>query len=445
VKRGPLCLLLAIVAAAGVSACGKRGAPLAPIRVVPGAFTNVSARRTGDEIKVSFNVPATNSDNSAPPVVAAVEVFAVAGPPVVTVAPPITLPNVVLSVPTGYVPPPVVPPPPNRPPPPAPITTISMARFPPFQLFDPAPKVQVSRSTKPPPSTPVEIMVNRYRKTRIEVRPLPTTAVEAEPTAAVPAPGAPEAPVTAVKDPRPAPGEGVTFLVPVGAERTAAAAAPDASVYRIVMAGVTNGGRRGAASAVLEFPLTTEVAAPREPKAVYDAATLTLTWIPGAPAQSFRVYRTDRDGKEEDKPLNPALLPLATFTTPVELGVERCFVVRAAVVRNPASTESAPTPPLCVTAVDTFPPAAPTGLSLLPTETQVQLQWNAVTAADLAGYLVLRGTDGAAPVPLMDTPITDLSYRDATIRAGVRYSYVVVAVDKTGNRSLPSNQVDEAR
>jgi hypothetical protein len=446
VTRSPLCVLLALVTAGSVSACGKRGSPLAPIRIVPGTITNIIARRTGDEIKVTFNVPVNNADNSTPPVVAAIEVFAAAGPPTVTAPTPVTLAHVELSVPTGYVPPPVPPPQPNRPPPPPPITTLSMARFPPFQLFDPTPRAETPRSrSQVLPSTAAEILVDKYRKARVEVRPLPTTAVEGEPIAAAPEPGAAPSAAAVVTDPRPLPGEEASFSLQVPAERAAAAGSPDASVYRVILVGATDKRRRGTPSPVLEFPLAIEVAAPTQPASTYTATTLTLTWTPGAPAQAFRVYSADRSGKEDKRPLNPAPLALPTFTTPVEFGVERCFVIRAAVVRNPASTESAPTPPLCLTAVDTFPPPAPTGLSLLPTDNQVQLQWNAVTAADLEGYLVLRGVDGAAPQPLMTTPVTELTYRDAAPRAGQRHTYVVVAVDKAGNRSAVSNQVDEAR
>ena len=36
-----------------------------------------------------------------------------------------------------------------------------------------------------------------------------------------------------------------------------------------------------------------------------------------------------------------------------------------------------------------------------------------------------------------------VAFTDTTTRAGTRYTYAVVAVDKAGNRSTPSNRVDE--
>jgi fibronectin type 3 domain-containing protein len=99
----------------------------------------------------------------------------------------------------------------------------------------------------------------------------------------------------------------------------------------------------------------------------------------------------------------------------------------------------------CVTPVDTFPPAAPTSLRAVAGEHVVSLIWDANREADLAGYLVLRSElpDGAL-VPLTPEPITDTTFNDTTVKSGVRYAYVVVAVDTSKNRSAPSNRVEEA-
>lgn len=450
-RRRLPCLLLALLTAAIAAGCGKRGAPLAPIRIVPGAVVNMTARRTGDEIRIAFSVPAVNSDNSTPAVVAAVEIYAAAGPPAITLPAPMAVPVVELLVPLQFVvPPPAVPVVPvvARPGVPAPVgpAPILISRFPPVQLFDPTATGQSARSRKAPlPSTVAEIMVSKYRQHRIEVRPAPPPVTPAGEVAEGAVAPPPPDPTAAPPDPRPTPGADTTYSTQVSAQRAAAAASPDQSVYRMVVVGVTRGRRLGSPSALLEFPLGSEIPAPKDPVVAYDATLLKLTWTAGAPSQSYRVYKTDRNGKEEIKPLNPAPLAVETFSAPVEFGAEQCFAIRAVVVRGAASNESPATPPICVSAVDTFPPVAPTGLTALPTETQVQLLWNAVTAVDLAGYLVLRGVDGAAPEPLMTVPITTTSYTDAAIRPGVRFTYVVVAVDAAGNRSLPSNQVEEAR
>jgi fibronectin type 3 domain-containing protein len=70
----------------------------------------------------------------------------------------------------------------------------------------------------------------------------------------------------------------------------------------------------------------------------------------------------------------------------------------------------------------------------------VTLVWDAVTAADLAGYIVLRVTGNSETVEeLTPKPITQTQFPDTTTRAGQRYDYYVVAVDTAGNRGPRSN------
>ena len=79
-----------------------------------------------------------------------------------------------------------------------------------------------------------------------------------------------------------------------------------------------------------------------------------------------------------------------------------------------------------------------------PFENRISLGWSPVDASDLAGYLVLRA-DGDDPImrPLMTAPISEVSFVDATTKVGTRYTYIVIAVDKAGNRSAESNRVAE--
>jgi len=201
--------------------------------------------------------------------------------------------------------------------------------------------------------------------------------------------------------------------------------------------------RTGPPSSVLEVPLVPAPAPPRDLSISYDERTFKITWTAADPAQTFRVYRSDAAGKEEATPLTTAALTAAEFATPVEFGAEKCFVVRAALVRGSVSLESEGAAPVCVTAADTFPPSAPDGLLALPSEGKIQLKWNAVDAPDLAGYLVLRGAGAAELQPLTASAVADTSFDDTTTTAGVKYVYVVIAVDKAGNRSARSNQVEE--
>jgi fibronectin type 3 domain-containing protein len=196
---------------------------------------------------------------------------------------------------------------------------------------------------------------------------------------------------------------------------------------------------------MLEVPLRSEPAPPGDLAYSYDEQTVRLSWTSADPAAAFRVYRADASGAEQRPSLTPTSLTVRTFTTPVEFGAERCYHVRAAVVIGPTSVESAPSRPVCFTAADTFPPAAPSALFAQPSQGRIALGWTGVASADLAGYVVLRG-EGATPMmqPLFTDPIADTAFTDSTTRAGVRYTYAVVAVDKSGNRSRESNRVEEA-
>jgi fibronectin type 3 domain-containing protein len=141
--------------------------------------------------------------------------------------------------------------------------------------------------------------------------------------------------------------------------------------------------------------------------------------------------------------------PLATTTwrdSAVEVGTERCYAVRTVETRGTSVIESEPSPVLCISPTDTFPPKAPTNLAAVASEGAISLIWEANTEADLAGYIVLRGeAPGATLAPLMTEPIKDTTYRDTTTKAGVRYVYTVVAVDTATpqNVSTQSNRVEE--
>jgi hypothetical protein len=145
-------------------------------------------------------------------------------------------------------------------------------------------------------------------------------------------------------------------------------------------------------------------------------------------------------------PLNAALLTVPVFSDPrVEFGTERCYVVRRVEMAGAVAIESAPSPPVCVTPVDKFAPAPPRTVNLVATASAVSLIWEPNTEADLAGYVVLRGeAPGDKLAPLTAAPIGDAAYVDTSIRRNRTYVYEVIAIDKAGNRSAPSNRVEES-
>jgi fibronectin type 3 domain-containing protein len=145
--------------------------------------------------------------------------------------------------------------------------------------------------------------------------------------------------------------------------------------------------------------------------------------------------------------LTSAPLKATTFKdTRVEYGVERCYIVRTAETMGALSVESEGSAPTCVKAADVFPPAAPRSLAAVSSAGAISLIWEGSEDPDLAGYIVLRGTlPGEPSERLTPEPVRETTFRDTTVKPGVRYVYAVVAVDTATppNASEPSNRIEE--
>jgi len=93
--------------------------------------------------------------------------------------------------------------------------------------------------------------------------------------------------------------------------------------------------------------------------------------------------------------------------------------------------------PVMVLAEDKTPPAVPTDLEILQSDTGAYLTWETNSETDLAGYLVYRSerADGGFK-PMSDRPITTNRFFDPSYRAGLYYA--VSAVDEFRNESAMS-------
>jgi hypothetical protein len=233
----------------------------------------------------------------------------------------------------------------------------------------------------------------------------------------------------------PLPGEARTFQETIAPNERGA----DAPVRYYVVVGVRGRDRRGQPSSIMSVPLSTEPAAPTSLAVTNDEKDIKVTWS-GPEGAAFRVY----DPAHPDTPISGAApLQAAAFMAPVTFGAERCFVVRAVKVLGATTVVGPPSEPACATPVDTFPPPAPDELRAIAEDGAVALSWNAMTAADLGGYLVLRGEgSGDTLLPLMTAPIDATSFRDTAVTRGTTYTYVVVAVDASPrhNQSAHSNR-----
>lgn len=430
--RVPLaaCLLgLAALLAVGASAaCGKKGPPLAPLIKVPATPQDVAARRAGGVANVQLRIPVTNSDGTRPADLDRVEVYAFTGVGA-TPADVVKGGTLVASVPV---------------------------RQPPEDEEDGA--EAAPQETEPPAaSTAKPEGVGQGDLVVVTEAIGPAQRVVVEPRRDKRAPASEPDPWQPSLQPEEGKG--------------------DTRFYYVL--GVSRKGRRGAFAAAQPVPLIEPPGRPAAPTVEYDEKGLHLAWkAPGdlprpiqePPAEGMlastpRGLRSTRGGYNVyevgagqppagtgdkvllgslAKPLNGQVLAEPLLDVPgVEFGKERCFVVRSVVQAGSHVVESQPTAVACATPKDTFAPAAPKGLSAVGSEGAISLIWEAVPDADLAGYLVFRGEAGGAPRPLTPEPIKETTFRDTTAARGARYVYTVVAVDAVGNRSVPSNAVEE--
>jgi hypothetical protein len=418
-----------VVAVLLAAACGKKGPPLAPLQRVPAKVGTFAAHRADESVFLTLTVPTANIGGDQPADVAVVEVYALTS----TVVPPVLV--------TGRVP--------------ATLTLVSS--LPVRRPLPPPPPVK--EGMPPVPALPLEPGLDQgavaaFRET---LSPAVTQVLAAD---------APATPVAAVVPADPA----VALSLPV-------VYAPLTSAVRrhYVAVAVSRQGRRGPWSDWQSVPLGSTSGAPAAPAVAVAATALTVTWTPAPDARvaplppvegaldsrpfgpalavtRYNIYAADAvagaaGAATRPAPLNETPLSVPTFSVAsVAFGEERCFVVRGLDGLDGVDVEGPVSPPGCVTPRDTFPPPAPTALEAVAGASVISLIWEAVDTPDLAGYLVYRGTASGEPTEaLTPAPIGATSFEDRSVTPGVRYVYVVVAVDSATpvNRSAPSNRAEE--
>ena len=540
------CLLAAAVIA---PACGKKGPPLAPLMVAPARIADLSARRIGDTVYLTFTIPSTNATGTKPADLARVDVFgftALSPSDVLDVRDMTPVASITVRKPPEPEPAPKAEKPPKPPKPLEPgedqgaLFTVTEALTPAMQTLTAGtrnPKKPQERWVTPvttlledqlvspplvgvvPPVQPTRFYVAMGVSRRgvkaalssvvgvtLQLVPPPAPAAPVltvtekavglvwEPPAGAPAPPyamlAPAAvPVTAaaVAPPAPAAGAKPATTTPPAPPRLAAPATAPGETPAQAVAGATPATLSSAAAVPPPAPLAATPRGMMLPVLlgynVYISGALVpppAQPVPGAaPAAPVPISA----GTPAPIPLNPAPLAMPTFQdTTFTFDTERCYEVRSVnalgvpavhaantppipgapalppappsagpprspvVVLPPVWFESAPSVKTCVTPKDIFPPPVPPSLAAVGSVGVISLIWEGVEAADLAGYLVLRGQAPDGPMaPLFEAPIHETTWRDTTVKPGVRYVYAVVSVDTatTPNRSAPSNKAEE--
>ena len=120
-------------------------------------------------------------------------------------------------------------------------------------------------------------------------------------------------------------------------------------------------------------------------------------------------------------------------------GVTYYYVVTAQDNVGNTSPESASA---SATPFDSTPPGAPTGLTAVAGDAEVQLDWADNGEPDLAGYNVYRSLSSGTGFALINgSPLTGSVLLDTAVSNGTTYFYFVTAVDGAGNESAGSPEV----
>ena len=207
----------------------------------------------------------------------------------------------------------------------------------------------------------------------------------------------------------------------------------------------------------------TALAATQEEKAVqlrWNPAEKTLSGrsaeggsLPGL--VGYHVYRRTLEEGAAWQKLNDAPLSQPGFVDrEFRFAIDYAYQVRAVSgpvirlgVEGAETVESAPSEELRHRPVDTFPPSAPSGLTVASVNGIVSLFWALNPEADVAGYHLYRAETEDAPASgwqrLTTTPLGKSSFRDDRVVIGRTYFYRLTAVDQVGNESLPSPVASE--
>jgi hypothetical protein len=424
VRHGLLLLALSI----GLTvACGKKGPPLAPLARVPTAPADIQAARAGDDAYIWFTVPSSNVSGQTPADVTSVDLYAYTG-----VTPPAGSDLTMVAV--------------------------KVASFPVQPVLPPLPEPPAGAPAPPP--VPVSPGFVQGATAVLREALTPETTIPTAPPAR-----------TAAATPEPE----ISTLGPL----VAPSAADILRRYYFVVA-TSDRGRSSAPTALVSVPLQAGSGPPSAPAITYTESGMTMTWTAPADARGVAAGAIDPtllptkplvatvpptryhvfEGPASPRPVDTFAMTLPspiskqpltelTFAVsgPVKFNAERCFTVRAVDEVAGSTVFGPPSPPGCVTPVDTFPPAPPQQLVAISGVGVINLIWEPNTEPDLAGYIVLRGAaPGGTLQALTPSPIRETSYRDQTATPGVRYVYAVVAVDTATpqNVSGQSNRVEDA-
>ena len=200
---------------------------------------------------------------------------------------------------------------------------------------------------------------------------------------------------------------------------------------------------------------------PRDLVAETAEGEVRLAWAEatGGEGARFNVYRENAsDGRGAVVPLTRTPIAGTVFVDRTfRYGESYSYFVRRVEEGGPPMRESADSERVRIRPLDRFPPAPPAGLAVALEGSVIRLYWFPNSEPDLAGYRVYRweapvgvaqpedeemtaATSRLPRILLGETGPDETSFTDSTAAAGVRYHYMVTAVDGAS----PPNESDHS-
>lgn len=186
---------------------------------------------------------------------------------------------------------------------------------------------------------------------------------------------------------------------------------------------------------------------------------ITITWQPPAanidgstPVNllGYNVYRvSESENVDSQSPITDSLVSGTQYQDKnFKFGERYRYVVRAVSLGTEGGhVESLNSNSILVSPKDTFPPSAPSAITVAAAPGRLSIFFPVNPEGDIAGYNIYRSTDPDLEKSkwnkLNATPLTKTTFQDDKVEAGRRYYYYLTAVDQAGNISPPSEVVSE--
>jgi len=162
----------------------------------------------------------------------------------------------------------------------------------------------------------------------------------------------------------------------------------------------------------------------------------------------YNVYKVSESSGSEQILNNTPIVEINFEDLFFEFGKRYRYFVRAVSLgRNSEPVESLNSNPLEISPQDTFPPSAPSAITIAAAPNNLSIFFAVNPEKDIAGYRIYRSTNASLNKVDWTSLTAELlktnTFQDTNVETGITYYYYLTAVDNAGNVSQPSEVVSE--